>query len=316
MRPFRFFAEPGEAHDGPSVRDTARRAEAMGYDALVFPDHLIHPWGVTPLLATIAAATDRLRIGAFVYNNDLRHPAVLAQDLATLDVLSAGRLIVAIGAGWNTPEYTAIGLPFDPAPVRQARLAEAIAVLKGSFGEGPFDLAGQHYTITAHDGQPKPVQRPHPPFMIGGGGRRTLELAAREAQIVGFAPRLTWRDGEPKGDAHSLTLAATEEKLGWVREAAGDRFDELEFNVYPSMSAPAITDDARGEVRKVRDRIAASTGVEIAEDDLLESPHILIGSVDSLTEKFVALRERTGISTIMVGDLDTLAPVVERLAGT
>src|SRR5688572_20845908 len=151
---------------------------------MVIPDHLIHQLSPVPVMAAVAAVSEQLRIGAFVLNNDLRHPAVLAQDLASLDVLSEGRLDVAIGAGWNRPEYEAIGLEFDATPIRQARLAEAVVVLKGCFADGPFSFSGEHYTITAHDAQPKPVQRPHPPFMIGGGGRRTLTLAAREAQIV------------------------------------------------------------------------------------------------------------------------------------
>ena len=143
-----------------------------------------------PYLAAVAALTERIRISAFVHNNDLHHPAVLAQELATLDVLSEGRLDVAIGAGWNGAEYAAIGLPFDPVRVRQARLAESVAVIKGCFAAGPFSFAGEHYTITDYDAEPKPVQQPHPPFFIGGGGRTTLELAAREAQTVGLAPRI------------------------------------------------------------------------------------------------------------------------------
>ena len=163
-------------------------------------------------------------------NNDLRHPAVLAQDLASLDVLSGGRLDIAIGAGWNRPEYDAIGLPFEPVGARAAARRVGRRA-QGLFADGPFSLRGEHYTITDHDGQPKPVQRPHPPLLIGGGGRRTLSLAAREADIVGLAPRML---PGPAGRAAQPRLAATEEKIGWVREAAGDRFDELEFNVYPS----------------------------------------------------------------------------------
>ena len=190
VKPFRFLAEARAIASGRELAETARRAEAIGIDTLVIPDHLIPQSAPVPAMATIAAATDRLRVAGFVLNNDLRHPAVLAQDLARLDVLSDGRLDVAIGAGWNRPEYEAIGLPFDRTPVRQARLAEAIAVLKGCFADGAFSFAGEHYTITDYDAHPKPVQRPHPPFLIGGGGRRTLTLAAREAQIVGLAPRI------------------------------------------------------------------------------------------------------------------------------
>ena len=233
VKPFRFLAEARAVATGRELAETARRAEGIGIDTLVIPDHLIPQLAPIPAMATIAAATERLRVAGFVLNNDLRHPAVLAQDLATLDVLSSGRLDVAIGAGWNRPEYEAIGIPFDPTPVRQARLAEAIAVLKGCFADGPFSFAGEHYTITDYDAHPKPAQQPHPPFLIGGGGRRTLALAGREAQIVGLAPRILPMGA---GDPASVTVAATAEKIGWAREAAGDRADQLEFNIYPSMT--------------------------------------------------------------------------------
>jgi probable F420-dependent oxidoreductase len=313
MRPFSFLAGIESVMDGTTLAAEARRAEAMGFDALVVPDHLIQQLSPIPALATIAAATEHLRIAAFVHNNDLRHPAVLAQDLASLDVLSGGRLDVAIGAGWNKPEYDSIGLPFDPTPVRQSRLAEAVAVLKGYFGDGPFSFAGDYYTIRELDGYPKPVQRPHPPFLIGGGGRKTLALAGREADIVGLAPRIL--SGE-RSDPGSLTLAAAAEKIEWVREAAGERFDDLVFNVYPSTWPITITDDPRREAAKVVDHLRGRTAVDLTVDDVLEAPQLFIGSFDGFVEKFRMLRERLGITSFMVGDIDELAPVVERLAGT
>jgi probable F420-dependent oxidoreductase len=310
MKPFRFLAGATDIVDGRTLAERARHAESIGVDTLVLPDHLIEQLAPIPALATIAAATTTLRISAFVFNNDLRHPAVLAQDLASLDVLSGGRLDIALGAGWNEPEYTAMGLPFDPVGVRVSRLEESIAVLKGLLGDGPFSFQGKHYTITEMDGQPKPVQRPHPPFMIGGGGRRTLSIAGREADIVSLAPRIL---SEQRGDPRSITWAATEEKIGWVREAAGDRFGDLELNVYPSQWPIVITDDLRGEARKVVDRMKSRTGVELTEDDVIASPHVFIGSVDRFVEKFSELRERLGISSFMVGEIDELAPVIERL---
>jgi probable F420-dependent oxidoreductase len=314
MKPFRFLADAYDLTDARSLGELARKAEELGATTFVLPDHLIQEQlSPVPFLAAIAAQTERLRLSAFVHNNDLRHPAVLAQDLASLDVLSGGRLDVAIGAGWNEPEYRAIGLPFDPTPVRQARLAEAITVLKGCFGDGPFSFAGEHYTITDYDAAPKPVQKPHPPFFIGGGGRRTIELAAREAQIVGLAPRIL--SGQ-RGDPASITWAATEEKLAWVRAAAGDRYDELEFNVYPSQWPVVVTDDLHGEARRVIDRMRERTGQELTERDVIDSPHIFIGSIDRFVEKFRELRERLGISSFLIGDLADLGPVVERLAGT
>lgn len=290
-----------------------RRAEAIGIDALVVPDHLIAQMAPVPTMAAIAAVSERLRIAAFVLNNDLRHPAVLAQELASLDVLSEGRLDVAIGAGWNKPEYAAIGIGFDPTPVRQARLAEAITVLKGCFADGPFSFAGEHYTITDYDAQPKPVQRPHPPFLIGGGGRKTLSLAGREAQIIGLAPRILPNGA---GDPRSITVEGTREKIDWVHEAAGERFDELELNIYPSMTGVSITEEPLREAREVAERLEERSGVSVSPEELLDAPHIFVNTVDGFVEKFRRMRDELGISSIMVGALGELDPVVERLAGT
>lgn len=313
MRPFRFLADAREIASLAELTETARRAEAIGIDTLVVPDHLIPQLGPLAAMSAIAAVSDRLRVAGFVLNNDLRHPAVLAQELASIDVLSGGRLDVAIGAGWNRAEYEAIGLPFDPTPVRQARLAEAVAVLKGCFGDGPFSFAGEHYTITELDAHPKPVQRPHPPFLIGGGGRRTLSLAGREADIVGLAPRIL-ATGAP--DPRSYTFAAAQEKIAWVREAAGDRFTDLVLNVYPSGAAPLVTDDATSEARAFAERMRDRSGIEISTDEVLDSPHFLVGTPDALVAKLHRLRDELGISSIMVGTVDDLAPVVERVAGT
>jgi probable F420-dependent oxidoreductase len=313
MRPFHFLADVHEIVSGPELAARARRAEQMGYHALVIPDHLLGQLSPAVALATVAAATSTLRMSAFVMNNDLRHPAVLAQDIASIDVLSGGRVDLAIGAGWNKPEYDAIGISFDPTPVRQARLAESITVLKGMFSGAPFSFAGEHYTITDYTAAPVPGQRPHPPFFIGGGGRRTLTLAGREADIVGLAPRILTN---ATLDARSLTLAATREKIDWVRDAAGERFEALEFNIYPSGWPVVVTDDLRGEARRVIDRLRSRTGVELTEDEVIDSPHVFIGSVNRLVEKFLQLREELGISSVLLGDIGELEPVLERLSGS
>lgn len=317
MRAFRFLgiAAP-EPCDAAQLTATARRAESMGFSSLVLPDHLLGQHAPIPVLATVAAVTERIRVGTFVFNAALRHPAVLAQDLASIDVLSGGRLEIGIGAGWNRPEFDAIGLPFDPVGARVSRLAEVIEVLKGCFGDGPFSYAGTYFTITGHEGQPKPVQRPHPPLFVGGGGKRLLTMAGRHAQIVGLAPRLTPGDQtKPKPDVRSLTAEATAEKVGWVRDAAGDRFDQIELNTYPNGGPVVITNNARAEATRRADRLRQLTGAEISVEELLDSPHVFIGSVDALTEKIIGLRERFGISSVMTGDIDEMAPVVERLAG-
>ena len=164
MRPFRFLATVDENPGFAELPSLARKAEAVGCSAFVLPDHLIGQYAPIPLLAVVAAASERLRVGTFVLNACLRHPAVVAQDLATLDVLSGGRLEIGLGAGWNKPEHDAIGIPFEAPGVRIKRLAEAITILKGCFAAGPFSFSGEHYIITGHDGAPKPAQRPRPPI--------------------------------------------------------------------------------------------------------------------------------------------------------
>jgi probable F420-dependent oxidoreductase len=317
MRPFRFLATLTE--ENPDLRTltaAARRAESLGCSTFVLPDHLIGQYAPVPVLTAVAAVTERLHVSAFVFNINLRHPAVLAQDLATLDILSGGRLEVGLGAGWNKPEHDAIGIPFESAGTRIAKLEEAIQVMKGCFADGPFSFQGTHYTITDHDGPPKPLQRPHPPFFLGGGGKRLLTLASREAQIIGLAPRIvTGTDGSPAGDPRSITVAATLEKIGWIREAAGDRFAGLELNTYATGFPTCVTDDPMAEARRRAEHLKKRSGHEISAEEVLDSPHHYIGTLTSLTEKILRLREELGISSFLIDDLDALAPLVENLAG-
>jgi probable F420-dependent oxidoreductase len=311
MRPFHFLADASAIMPGPELAARARHAEDLGYHALVIPDHLLGQLSPVVAMTAIAAATNTLRVGTFVLNNDLRHPVVLAQDLAAIDVVSQGRLDIAIGAGWNKPEYDAIGLPFEPTRVRQARLAEAVTVIKGCLSGEAFSFAGDHYRITDYTGEAS-VQRPHPPVFIGGGGRRTLTMAGREADIIGLAPRL----GRQGLDPNSLTLEATREKIAWVADAAGDRFDTIEFNMYPSGWSPVLTDDLSGEVAKVITSLRSRTGVELTKQEVLDSPHIFIGSAARLAEKFEHLRAELGITSFLLGEVGELEPVLARLAGT
>lgn len=317
VRPFRFLASHDGIVDAATLVERARRAEASGYSGFALSDHLVPQLSPLPALALIAGATDHLRLGTFVLNNDLRHPVQLASELATLDLLSGGRLEVGLGAGWNRAEYDTSGITFDPIGTRIERLEESIAVLKGLFGPGPFTFAGRHYRITAMDGQPKPVQRPHPPLMIGGGGRRILGLAARVADIVNFGPRQP-RDGVV--DVASYLLPALEEQLGWAREAAGQRFADLELCTYNSwtVGTPIITDHGRREAEKQAAAVRSRTGYPLTAEELLDAPHAFIGSVHFLVEKIRGLRERFGLSCFLLDGADdfAMAPVVERLAGT
>jgi probable F420-dependent oxidoreductase len=247
-----------------------------------------------------------------VLNNDFRHPAVLAQEVATLDRLSGGRLEIGLGAGWNAEEYRRAGIPFEPHHIRVERLAEALQVLEGLFAPGPFSFRGHHYRIAELDGRPEAAQRPHPPFLVGGG-RRMLELAARQAQIVGLEPRIP---APFQHNPRSCLAQATAENVTWVREAAGERFADLELNTYPALAPVRVTRAARAAARDLAERLRARAGIELSAEALPDSPHVFFGTVEQLVEKCLGLRERFGISYIMVGsEMEAFAPVVERLAG-
>jgi probable F420-dependent oxidoreductase len=315
VTPFRFLVGARGLQDRRMLLERARMAEAAGYSDLTVHDHLAPQLAPIALLAAVAAATERLRLCPLVFNNDLRHPAVLAQELATLDVLSEGRLVVGIGAGWNEPEYRSIDLPFDPPAVRISRMMEAVAILKALFGEAPTSFDGRFYSIADLDGQPKPIQRPHPPFLIGGTRERLLRIAAREAEIVGMDLR---QDRESLGDAFPARM---DERVGWVRDEAGDRFGDLELSVLRLLGPISITNEPLKVAAQVARDYEARTGLSIDARDVLESPYSLIGTVTGLVAKLREGRERWGINSILVGWFDEpefrdFAPVVEQLAGT
>jgi probable F420-dependent oxidoreductase len=309
-RPFRFGVSLQRSKSGAELRDIARQAEASGYSTVLLPDHLGDQLSPVPALVAAADATTTLRVGSLVFDNDFRHPVMLAKEAATLDVLSAGRLELGVGAGWMKPEYEQAGIPFEPASVRITRMEEAIRIVKGLFADGPVTFTGQHYTISGLEGFPKPVQRPHPPLHIGGGGKLLLSVAAREADIIGFLP-MARSDGQGQ-DIMDGTAEALEQKITWVREAAGARFADLELGI---LVAQVLTTEDREQMAQ----LIASTlarGVKVSTDVILQAPYLLLGTVDQICEDLLARRERYGISYISVFEqsLETLAPVVARLA--
>jgi probable F420-dependent oxidoreductase len=311
LKPFRFAAGIRQAASRAEFIDQVRAIEDLGYDALMLSDHLVDQFAPIAALSVAAAVTTRLRLGTFVFNNDLRHPVVLAQELATLDRLSDGRLEIGMGAGWNVPEYESTGIAFDPGPVRIDRLAESMTVLKGVFGQGPVDFQGRFYRVKGLEDLPRPVQRPHPPFFVGGGSPRLLRFAAQNAQMVGIAPRVL-KDG--RADLKGCMLEGSARKIEIIREAAGERFRELEINTYPSLGSE-VTDNPRAKARELRER-GRLRGVELSEEEILDSPHVFVGSVEGLVEKFESLRERLSISHFFVGEgFRDFAPIVERLKG-
>ena len=309
-RKFRFGVQTGGATSAREWQEKVSKIEALGYSTMFMPDHFIDtPFAPMVGIAMAAEATESLRVGTLVLGNDYKHPAVVAKEFATLDVLSDGRVEAGIGAGWMRVDYEALGFRYDSHGTRIERLEEAIAIFKGAWGPRPFSLNGRHYRITDYDGIPKPVQQPRPPILVGGGGPKVLRLAGREADIVGINPNL--RAGEINRDAAQDTLASrTKQKIEWVREGAGDRFDDLELQIRYFVAA--ITDDRHG----LAEAMAPAVGMEPHE--ALESGVAVVGTVDECCDILIRRREEWGVSYIVLGDdqFEAFAPVVDRLTGT
>jgi len=308
-RRFRFGVQLSNAGSHRTWADAARKAEDLGYSSLFLPDHFGDQYAPVPALMAAADATTFLRVGALVWDNDYKHPVVLAKEAATIDVLSGGRLEFGIGAGWMNSDYDQSGIAHDPPGVRIARLGEAIMIYKGLWGNGAFSFKGDHYEITELDGLPKPVQRPGPPMLIGAGGPKMLSLAAAEADIVGINPMI------PKGyvDAsvsREVIPAALERKTEHLRETAGDRLAELELNIL--VYGANIGEQASA----AREGTAQLFRIEVA--DLDDSPYVWVGSPSQVADKLRAARERWGVSYfVLQGEpaMEMAAPVVAELAG-
>ena len=315
-RPFRFGVFGEDARTPTVLLETARRAEDAGYSTFLIRDHFIdEPFGhqLAPLtaLTAVATTTTRLRVGSLVFSNDYRHPAVLAKEIATLDALSNGRVELGLGAGFSKAEYDRAGLAFDPPGVRVDRLEESIHVLKGLFGERPFTFTGKHYSVTDLEGYPKPVQRPHPPLLIGAAGTRMLSIAAREADIIGFQTVSTSR-GAVTNDPSGRVAAAVAQRVEHVRRIAAERFERIEL----SLVATVVLADQR---RPVAERLARQHGWSgLSSEQVLEMPSVFIGSLDHVADEMRARRERYGFSYYVILDraMTATAPLVARLAGT
>ena len=308
-RPFRFGVMAAKASSASDWTETARKAEDLGYSTLVMPDHFGDQLSPVPALAAAAAVTTELRVGTLVFANDFRHPAVLAKDTASIDLLSDGRLEVGVGAGWMTEDYAWTGIPHDRAGLRIDRMIESIEILRGLWGDDAFSFEGEHYTISDMNGLPKPVQAGGPPIVVGGGGKRVLSTAARIADIVGVNPNVG--EGTVGAEAiKSMSADATEEKLGWVREAAGDRFDDIEISILKFVTIVTDHRDA------VAEKVGGGMGMDAAT--ILASPHTMVGDAEQLAAELVEQRERWQGSyvTVQSDALEAFAPVVAALAGT
>ena len=301
-----------QEHRAPNAkawREKARLVETLGYKTLYLPDHFGDQLSPIAALMSAADATTTLRVGSLVFDNDYRHPVVLAKEAATLDLLSEGRLDFGLGAGWQVSDYEQTGIPFDSPGLRIERMAEALQIIKSFFAGGSVSFAGKHYKVHGVEAAPAPVQKPHPPIVLGGGGKRMLHLAGRQADIVSVNFNLS--EGRINRKLVRTGLAeATDEKVAWIKEGAGDRFAAIELSV--TVFVANVTDD--------RDTVAGAlaAGLRSEPGEISQTPHFLIGTVEQIIDDLQVRRERFGISYVVVPDeaAVSLAPVVERLTGT
>ncbi len=314
-RAFRFAAQGADTSSSAEWAATLRRAEELGYSAFHLSDHYLGSDGpgvqtlaAVPAMAAAAAVTSSIRVGCRVLCVDFHVPSVLAKELATIELLSEGRLEVGLGAGWVDHEYELMGLRFDPAGARIERLAELVALVKAHFSGDRIDVTGRDINVHGYRGSPPPVQQPRPPIMIGGGAPRILRLAGREADIVSL--NFNNRAGVVGPDGvQSSTAEGTDKKVAWVREGAGGRFDDLELEVASYFTV--VTDDP--------DKAATELGSRFGLDPetMRHHPNALIGSIDEIVDELQARRDRFGISYVSVAtrNMEAFAPVVERLHG-
>ncbi len=316
MRPFRFGLQAARVNEPDRWLDLARSAEASGYSCLMVPDHLGRLSTFPALMAAAAVTSPVLKLATYVLCQDFRPPAVLAQEAATVQLLTDGRLELGIGAGWNKREYAQTGLPYDSAGVRVARFEEYLEVVKGLLcATAPFSYQGKFFTLEGY--VPMPRHTVAPPILVGGGSPRILAIAARLADIISVSTRAS-ADG--RVDMSNIALPALERKLRCIQEAAGERFDQIELNM--TVRELRLTDDRRATARQLLHDWASTpqrhANVEqLTEDDVLESPYIAIGSVEEIVEQLEVSRARWGFAYLEVSssDAETVAPVMQRLNG-
>jgi probable F420-dependent oxidoreductase len=308
QRPFRFGVQVSHAASATEWAELARRSEDAGFDVLTMPDHFTNQLAPVPALMAAANATTTLRVGALVFDNDYKHPVVLAKELATMDLLCDGRTEIGLGAGWMLSDYEQSGMTYDSPKVRIDRFIEGLAVIRGALGPDTFSFTGEHYTISDYNGLPKPLQQPLPPILIGGGGPRVLKFAAREADIVGINGTLTAGVVGPEAIS-TMTSDSVDEKVAIVAQAGAHRLSDIELNIRTFFVK--VTNDRASTIN------AISSMFSVPAELIDTSPFALIGSVDTCIEQLLERREKWGFSYTIVGaeNIDECTPIVAALRG-
>ena len=304
---FRFGAKATRATSGKEWRDLAKQAEDLGYASFQIDDHFGNQLAPVPAIMAAAAATEKIYVGPHVAGIDFRNPVLFAKEAATIDLLSDGRMMLGLGAGWSKDDYAIAGIEQASAAVRIERLGEAVQVMRGLWGAEPFSFSGSHYSVAEVNAMPKPIS--NIPILIGGGGKKLLTLAAQSADIVGINPTIVARSINPRSMA-TAAADVVDEKIAWVKEAAGDRFGQIELQL--QLFKTQVTDDPQ----PVIEGLAKAFG--LPPEVVATAPFFQIGSVAQIKENLIAMRERWGISYIVCQNDGTqaLAPIVAELAGT
>ncbi|MCX6520105.1 MAG: TIGR03621 family F420-dependent LLM class oxidoreductase [Actinobacteria bacterium] len=304
---FRFGAKATRAASAKEWTDLAKQAEDLGYASFQIDDHFGNQLAPVPAIMAAAAATSSILVGPHVAGIDFRNPVLFAKEAATIDLLSDGRMMLGLGAGWSKDDYAIAGIEQASASVRIERLGEAVQIMRGLWGEGNFSFSGQHFQVAEVDAKPKPIS--NIPILIGGGGKKLLTLAAQSADIVGINPTIVARSINPRSMA-TAAADVVDEKIAWVKEAAGARFGEIELQL--QLFKTQVTDDPQ----PVIEGLAKAFG--LPPEVVATAPFFQIGSVAQIKENLIAMRERWGISYIVCQNDGTqaLAPIVAELAGT
>ena len=321
-RPFRFAVQAFSSTSRQAWVDLARQVEDSGYSTLHVADHLLGPGSkiegtghrvqtlaLIPALTAAAMATSTLRIGSRMACVSYHLPTVLTKEMASIDVLSEGRLEIGLGAGWLVNEYEGMGIPFEPAGVRIGQLRETAEFMRMAYAdEAEVEYRGEYIQSYGYHAVPPTVQRPRPPLMIGGGAPKVLGLAGELADIVS----VNFNNSSGVVGAGSITSSTEDEtakKIQWIKDGAGERFERIELET----ATYFISVEGRSEITP--EQVMARTGMDHAT--LKRFPHAAVGSVDEICEELVRRREEFGFSYITVGDahMDAFMPIVERLAG-
>jgi probable F420-dependent oxidoreductase len=280
----------------------AQRAEAIGFDVVLVPDHVGAGLAPMPTLAAIAAATSTIRLGTFVLNSDMRNPVQLAWEAGTIDRLSAGRFELGLGAGHTPHEYAEVGLPMAPPAARKSALAERVEIIRRLLDGETVTIDGAHHRLDGARIDASRQQRL--PILVGANGAAALAHAGAHADIIGLQGL-----GRTKDDGHQHEVAwSTEhldEQIEQVRAGAGERFDAIELNAL--VQVVDITDEREHSLERLGERLDRSASPEA----LAEIPYVLIGTVDEIAAKVLRCRERWGVSYFVVRDLDEFAPVID-----